>query len=158
LRPDAAMFQQHINEADFQLGIDNGSWGFLNSDEPLAGWPNVTIWVKAAKKANWPDKYYFSFELSGYPGQAATACPWNAETNARLDNSLWPRGNRFVSHTFNFGWNANALYAPCDRLAMQGHDGWREQFPELWWQPDFTITVYLNFIYHLLNSSDYAKS
>ena len=79
-------------------------------------------------------------------------------TGERLESSLWPKGRNFVSNTFNPGWNPNALYTPCDRAAMAGHDGWKTQFPELWWQPHFKITVYLHFLHRLLNSKDYVNS
>jgi hypothetical protein len=157
MRPDTAIFHQHVNDADFQVGVDNGMWSICNENSNYPTWPIVIIWVKAAEKKDCPDKYHFRFDLSGYPSVAPAACPWNNTTNARLENNQWPRGRKFVNNTFNYGWNPNALYAPCDRIAMAGHDTWRTQFPDLWWQPSFKITVYLNFLFRLLNSSDYAK-
>lgn len=158
MRPDTAILHQHVNDADFQTGVDNGRWGISNENSEYPTWPVIIIWIKATPKTNGPERFYFRFDLSGYPSSAPTACPWNIETSTRLDNGSWPKGSRFVSNTFNPGWNPAALYAPCDRIAMQGHDGWRTQFPDLWWQPSFKITVYLNFLHRLLNSSDYAKS
>lgn len=158
MRPDTAIFHQHIIDAEFLAAVDNGMWGIKDEDHQYPAWPVVLIWVQAAPKNNHPDKYYFRFDLSGYPNSAPTACPWNISTNNRLENNQWPRGRKFVSNTFNFGWNPNALYTPCDRIAMQGHDAWKAQFPELWWQPSFKINVYLNFLHRLLNSSDYANS
>lgn len=158
MNPDTAMFHQHVNAADFQMGVDNGMWGICNENSEYPTWPVVIIWVQATPKPNRPDKYHFSFNLAGYPNNAPTACPWNIESSNRLESSQWPKGSRFVSNTFNPGWNPGALYAPCDRLAMPGHEAWKTQFPDLWWQPDFKITVYLNFLHRLLNSSDYAKS
>jgi hypothetical protein len=146
-----------VNEANFQIGIDEGMWGIVNHDEQYPSWPFVIIWVKAKQKANAPDRYYFRFDLANYPVQAPTACPWNINTNNRLDNHLWPTGGRIVSFTFKPSWNPNALYAPCDRIAMTGHEPWKQQFPELWWRPHFKITVYLHFLHRLLNSTDYAR-
>ena len=154
MRPDAALFHEHIHNADFLAGADRGMWGIHNADAGYTTWPAVIIWVKAG----WPEAYHFKFDLAGYSGAAPTACPWNIDTHSRLDSSLWPRGSKFVSNTFNPNWNPNALYAPCDRIAMAGHQVWQAQFPDLWWQPSFRITVYLQFLYRLLNSSDYAKS
>jgi hypothetical protein len=158
MKPDTAIFHQHVNDGDFQTGVDQGMWGICNENSEYPTWPMVVIWVQAASKPNRLDKYHFRFDLAGYPSAAPTTCPWNIETGNRLDSSLWPKGSRFVSSTFNPGWNQNALYAPCDRVAMVGHHGWKTQFPDLWWQPTFKITVYLNFLHRLLNSSDYAKS
>ena len=158
MRPDTAIFHQHVNDVDFQTGIDNGMWGICDENSEYPTWPVVIIWIQAAPKSNRPDKYHFRFDLASYPSIAPTACPWDIETNNRLDNSFWPKGSQFVSNTFNPGWNACALYAPCDRIAMAGHDAWKTQFPDLWWQPSYKITIYLHFLHHLLNSSDYAKS
>jgi len=157
MNPDEALFRHHIAGAGFQAEVDLDKWG-IAGDNTFQTWPAVLIWVRAAEKPNCPDRYYFRFDLSGYPSSAPTACPWDFEKNSRLDNARWPRGSKYVSATFNYGWNQNALYAPCDRAAMPGHDSWRTQFPELWWTPDFDITVYLHFLFRLLNSPDYAKS
>jgi len=158
MRPDAALFHQHILEGNFQAGMDRGDWGVCDYNPEYPNWPIVIMWVRAIPKPGWPDRYYFRFDLSGYPASAPTACPWDVESNLRLENTRWPRGNKIVSPTFNYGWNPNALYAPCDRMAMGGHDPWREQHPDLWWQSTFKIIVYINFLHRLLNSSDYANS
>lgn len=158
MRPDAAIFHEHIQSAEFQAGVDRGDWGVHQENPEYPEWPIVVLWISALEKPGKPNRYYFRFDLNAYPQVAPTACPWNIATGARLDNGLWPRGSALVSFTFNFGWNATALYAPCDRVAMVGHDLWRTQFPDLWWQPSFQITVYLKFIHGLLHSSDYARS
>lgn len=158
MRPDTAIFNQHVNDADFQSGVDAGMWGIQDHDPGYPSWPLVTMWVQAAPKPGAPDKFYFRFDLNGYSATAPTACPWEPSGNTRLNNAMWPKGSQFVSKTFNHSWKPNALYAPCDRIAMEGHEAWRTEFPELWWQPTFKITVYLNFLHRLLNSADYAKS
>lgn len=157
MKPDLLLFNQHVSEAGFQTGVDSSMWGVVDDCPECPTWPIVFIWVHAAPKANRPNKYYFRFDLSGYPAQAPTACPWDIEKNLRLTNEDWPKGAKFVSGTFNPNWNPNALYAPCDRIAMDGHHGWRTQFPELWWQPTFKIQVYLHFLHRLLNSGDYVN-
>jgi hypothetical protein len=158
MRPDAALFHQHVQDAEFHAGVDRGDWGFHGDPRDYPGWPAVILWVHALPKSTGPDRFYFRFDLSSYPAAAPTACPWDITTNSRLENAKWPKGPKLVTPTFNYGWNANALYAPCDRVAMVGHGNGRTQYPELWWQPTFNITVYLHFLYSLLHSSDYAKS
>ncbi len=158
MSPDLELFNKHIKEAEFQIGLDKGMWGIVDENLQRPNWPYVIIWIKAAKKINAPDKLYLRFELSGYPSSAPTACPWDMSSNQPLPNDLWPQGNKFVSATFRPSWNNKALYAPCDRIAMVGHEGWKTQWPNLWWQPTFKIDVYLHFIHRLLNSSDYANS
>jgi hypothetical protein len=157
MKPDNAMFDLHMKQADFQIGIDEGMWGIANENSCYSEWPYIYIWIKAKEKPNSPERYFFRFDLSNYPSSAPTACPWDFEGKCRLESNKWPRGSRFVSNTFNPTWNQTALYAPCDRIAMAGHEGWKDQFPELWWQASFKITVYLNFLFRLLNSSDYAR-
>ncbi len=151
---DENLFDTHINESWFQIGVDSGKWGIHSVD-----WPVAVIWVKAKPKINQPEKYYFRFELTNYPQQAPTACPWDINTKQKLEHNGWPKGAGFVSSVFNPGWNGGiALYAPCDRIAMAGHDQWKTQYPDLWWNSDMKITKYLVYIYTLLNSSDYEKS
>jgi hypothetical protein len=158
MRPDALLFESHVKEGDFQYGVNQGMWAIIDPAPGFPAWPDVLIWVAAAPKLQEPDRFYFRFNLSGYPQVAPTATPWDLAGNRRLDNNRWPKGPQLVSRTFNHTWNPNALYAPCDRVAMVGHDPWKQQYPELWWQSSFRITVYLNFIYRLLHSSDYARS
>lgn len=155
MTPEEKAVRSHIAEANFQIGVDEGRWG-IEKEYP---WPFVLIWVKAASKTGCPDKYCFRFDLTGYPSAAPTACPWDAESDKRLDNQLWPKGGNHVASVFNPGWNGGiALYAPCDRIAIPGHGQWATKFPHLWWRSDFKIIVYLNFLYQLLNSPEYASS
>lgn len=151
---DRSMFQQHASEGFFLIAADESRWGIHQE----LTWPYVIMWVQALAKPGKPERFYFKFNLSGYPGTAPTACPWDIATNTRLDNSRWPKGNNLVSKTFNYGWRQDALYAPCDREAMKGHEAWQTQLPELWWQSNFKINVYLDFLHRLLNSADYARS
>ena len=158
MRPDKALFHQHVHEPGFQGGVDRGDWGLLHDGSDYPDWPITILFVRAASKPGKPDRYYFRFDLTHYPGSAPTARPWDIDKNAPLDIAQWPRGNKLVSFTFNYGWNIAALYAPCDRMAMVGHEAWRMQFPELWWQSSFTVTIYLAFLHQLLNSSDYVNT
>ncbi len=65
---------------------------------------------------------------------------------------MWPKGPGNISAVFNPNWNGGiALYAPCDRAAMAGHDAWKVKFPGWWWQSDFTIVKYLEFVHKCVN-------
>jgi hypothetical protein len=150
---DSEMFWAHVELPEFQAGLDNGYWGLLQ-EKSAVEWPFVLIWVKAATKANCPDRYVFRFDLAGYPQQAPTACPWDIDKKAPLAPNQWPRGPRHVSKVFNPGWRTNALYAPCDREPMKDHGQWRQTYRGLWWESTFTIVVYLRFIHRLLTSED----
>lgn len=159
MKPDQKLFCEHINSASFQIGVDRGKWNVTTNELNDLTWPYVVIWIKAIEKDGFPNKYYFRFDITNYPEQAPTACPWNFEKSMRLEFDKWPKGGR-VTNVFNTGWNnGNSLYCPCDRLAQPNHEQqWTTQFPKLWWKSDFTIVVYLEFIYGLLNSTDYANS
>lgn len=161
MRPDLLLFNRHVSDAAFQTGVDKGMWGIVGDDPTRLTWPVVIIWVAAAPKTGCPDKYYFHFDLNGYPAAAPTAYPWDLTTGAALTEVNWPKGSVLVSRTFRTDWRPNgqyALYAPCDRLSMNGHLQWQQEHPHLWWQPTFDIMVYLHYLYSLLNSVDYAAS
>ena len=153
---DLECFKKHLAMAPFQMGLDANDWG-IACDYEFSQWPSVFLWVKSAIKAGSPDKYFFKFDLENYPAKAPKACPWDIEAQKSLSFDKWPRGNKYVSKVFNPSWKPNALYAPCDRVAMDGHGQWAEQYKNLWWQPDFTIVKYLQFLHKLLNSKDYIN-
>ncbi len=149
---DLLMFEKHISEFEFQHGVESGMWG-LQTEAPAITWPNVTIWVQALAKYCPPEKCYFRLVLDDYPQSAPNACPWDIENNTVLETASWPRGSAKLYPVFNPGWNhAQGLYAPFDRLAIPGHDGWKTQYPEYYWQSSFKVTAYLNFIHRLLNT------
>lgn len=134
-----------------------GKWGIVDAGPLYPTWPVVDIWVAAHEKVGSPDKYYFRFNLSGYPSTAPTACPWNIATNQKLAFDKWPKGGLLVSSVFRIEWfNRNALYAPCDRGAdLPGHSNWAQQHAEYYWQSTFTIHKYLRFLYEILHTGDY---
>lgn len=154
MNPDERLFKSHLEEASYQLGVDNGFWDIVE-----ISWPIVYLWIAAAAKKNSPDKYYFKFTVDGYSDSAPSACPWDIEKKSVLPLNEWPKGRNHVSKVFNPQWKQDALYAPCDRAAMDsGHQNWKTQHPELWWQSHFKITVYLRFLRELLISDDYKNS
>ncbi len=156
MSPDAALFYAHLEEAPVQAGADAAKWG-LAGDAVDIVWPHPIFWVQADEDLVAAGKVFLRFTVDGYPQTAPTACPWDTEKNSRLDSDLWPKGPGNVTKVFNPGWNNGvALYAPCDRMAMPGHEVWKPQFPNVWWQPGFTIVVYLDFIHSCLNRRKYA--
>ncbi|MDR3678887.1 MAG: hypothetical protein P4L41_02900 [Flavipsychrobacter sp.] len=159
MRPDISQFVQHCQKAIFQAGIDDGMWGFV--DENLQGLTNpiVYLWISARPKTGKPDRYYFKFDITGYPASPPTACIWDIKLNKKLPENERPKGSKFVTLAFRHDWsNGEALYLPLDRIAQPGHEHWKTQFPNLWWSPTFTIWDYVNYVHTLLNSSDYANS
>jgi hypothetical protein len=102
-------------------------------------------------------EYALRFELTDYPQTPPTAQPWDAVRNAPLDPARWPGGRSRIAPAFNPGWKGGqCLYLPCDRLSIEGHDGWRSQHPLMIWSPAGDITQYLRIVHDLLTSSDYS--
>ena len=153
LTPDESLFRQHLEEPTFLLGAALAKWGLHEPIEKCV-WPHAVIWVTSHRSLMAQGRVYLRFTLDGYPQQAPTGCPWDAGGNSALAPSHWPRGEVNVSRVFKPSWNATALYAPCDRVAMNGHGPWQQQFPRWWWQSDFTIVRYLEFVHECLNPID----
>jgi hypothetical protein len=147
--PDERALRAHVTGARFQIGVDRGEWR-------LAGitWPHVLIAVAAAERPDSPTEVGLRFELSGYPTTAPIAAPWDLERDTPLDTSKWPKGDR-VGKAFNPSWKTDALYIPCDRAALPGHDGWKGQHPKYLWDGGKDITFYLRLVHEMLNDEDY---
>ena len=58
-------------------------------------------------------------------------------TNAVLAADQWPKGaGGRVTSVFRTNWKGGtALYLPCDRVSIQGHDNWRTEMPSKIWRP-----------------------
>ncbi len=153
LDPDERTFRQHLAGPRFQAGVDRGDWRVVTEDW---AWPHPIIAVAAAPRAGGADEVALRFTVDGYPALAPTATPWAAEQDTPLPHDEWPTGGR-VSLAFNPGWNeGKALYIPCDRLAITGHDPWLQQHRAYVWSPSKEITDYLQLIHELLHSDGYA--
>jgi len=155
--PDECLFRLHLEQPSFQLGAALGNWG-LNGAADNICWPHVVLWVKTEKRFAPEGRVTLRFTLDGYPQQAPTACPWDVGHDTPLAVEHWPKGEINVSRVFKPSWNSSALYAPCDRIAMNGHDIWRQQHTGWWWQPDFTIVRYLEFVHSCLNCCHDAQT
>jgi hypothetical protein len=149
MAPDERALLKDLQNGAFRLGVAESKWrlGTIN-------WPHLTIAI-CARDGQW---FTLRFECVNYPIGPPTACLWDLERAARLAVELWPkgRGGR-VSAVFNPAWKrGTALYLPCDREAITGHDVWLKTLPELIWRPADGIVQYLEIVHELLNSNDYA--
>jgi hypothetical protein len=149
--PDERTFRQHLAGGAFLRGAARGRWRLVN-----VTWPYAVIAVSATPRTGSPTEYGFSFELTNYPQVPPTGRPWNLELNQPLETTRWPTGRSRLAAAFNPGWNPQAIYIPCDRLAIQGHDGWVSLHPSMIWRPTSEITHYLSILHELLNSGDYT--
>jgi hypothetical protein len=149
--PDERTFRQHLEGGAYLRGAARGRWRLLR-----LAWPHAVIAISAAAREGSPSEYGFRFELTNYPQAAPTAQPWDLEHDRPLDPTRWPTGRSRVAGAFAPHWNPQALYIPCDRLAIQGHEPWVTQHPSMIWRPTGDITQYLLVAHELLNSGDYT--
>ena len=150
--PDERAFRCDLVGARFQRGVDRADWRLEREDWT---WPNPIIAVAAAQRPASPDELALRFTLDGYPVAAPTAAPWHLGRDGPLPRELWPTGGR-VSLAFNPDWRMDAVYIPCDRLAIAGHDPWLEQHRAYLWGPGKDIVHYLRLIHDLLHSPAYS--
>jgi hypothetical protein len=149
MTPDERAFRGDLAKAGFRLGQAEGRWRLHT-----VNWPFVTIGV-TAKDGH---ECVLRFNCTGYPQTPPTAGPWDLGRNAILPVDRWPRskGGR-VAAVFNTAWkNGTALYLPCDREAIAGHDNWRTEMPSKLWKPTNGIVHYLELVHELLNCRDYT--
>jgi len=140
---DERAFREHVERPDFVIGEARGRWRLLR-----VAWPTADVAVTARDGTGWG----FRFLLDGYPAALPNARPCDVSTGAPLTPDLWPRGEGRFAAVFAPGWNPSALYLPCDRLALPGHDQWRTQLPHLLWRPAVGIVHYLEILHELLAS------
>ena len=152
---DENLFRAHLESVPFRSGLDRERWGF--SGEPSVVWPHCILWVQSDSQFAALERVSLRFNVAGYPASAPNAVPWDNEKHEALPGDKWPKGPGNVSKVFNPSWNSGALYAPCDRVAMAGHEAWKTAHPQWWWTPDSEITLYLEFVHRCLNPRDYEK-
>jgi hypothetical protein len=118
----------------------------------------MSTFAVRARDGRW---FTLRFECTNYPIGLPTACVWDLERSAR--RSPWSAGREVAAGesppcSIRLGKSGTALYLPCDREAMLGHDAWPTTLPELIWRPIDGIAQYLEIVYELLNSYDYTPA
>lgn len=147
MSPDEKALRADLESGRFIAGEERGRWRLVGVQ-----WPAVKIGVTAK------DGYEFvlRFECSGYPQTPPTARLWDVAKNAPLELASWPKGGGRIAAVFNPNWKSGvALYLPCDRMAIEGHDNWRHEHPSKIWNPDKGITQYVEIVHELLQARDY---
>ena len=147
--PDERALHGDLAKARFRLGQAEGRWRLLSIN-----WPLVLICVTAKDGR----EYALRFDCAGYPQTPPTAGPWDVARNTILAFDQWPRsqGGR-LGAVFRPEWkNGTALYLPCDRESIIGHDNWRTEMPSKIWSPNDGICQYLELVYELLHCRDYT--
>lgn len=147
--PDQRAFEADVAKATFRLGEVEGRWRLVE-----VAWPFAFIGVIAKDSR----EFVLRFNCAGYPQMAPTAGLWDRSLNRVLAFDLWPRGQGGrVSAVFRTDWKGGtALYLPCDRESLAGHEHWRHEIPSKIWRPADGIVQYLELVHELLQSRDYA--
>jgi len=148
MSPDEKALRADLESGRFLAGEAKGRWRLAS-----IRWPNVQIGITAKDER----EFVLRFNCAGYPQNPPTARLWDARRNAELKFSEWPHGGGRVSGVFNPNWKSGAaLYLPCDRAAIEGHDNWRQDHPAKIWNPTRGITQYVEIVHELLQSRDYV--
>ncbi len=149
MAPDEKALRSDLATPAFHAGAADRRWRLID-----IAWPHVFIAIMA-KDAR---EYVLRFDCTGFPASPPTAGPWDMARNTVLAAALWPqsRGARLGS-VFNPNWKGGtALYLPCDRESIAGHDQWRTQMPSKIWRPSAGLIQYLELVYELLHCRDYT--
>lgn len=144
---DHALLLEHLELAPFVMGEMNGRWRLRSIT-----WPFVFIDVRAR------DKHEFTLRLQcdGYPGMP-TGAFWDPVNGAWLPAHCWPRtGTRFGAALRTNWEGGTALYIPCDRKSIAGHEQWLQLYPAWAWDPSIGIARYLEVVWIMLNGEDYV--
>lgn len=147
--PDERALACDLAKPSFKLGELEGRWRHVETR-----WPYVLVGVTAQDG----NEFVLRFDCAGYPTLAPTAGPWDTSKDTQLVFQDWPqgRGGR-VSSVFRTDWKGGwALYLPCDRMSVEGHDNWRHEMPSKIWNPKIGLIQYLELVHELLNCADYA--
>jgi hypothetical protein len=147
--PDERAFLADIAKPAFLLGEAEGRWRLV-----AVKWPHALIAVTAKDG----QRYALRFNCAGFPQTPVTASLWDEAKNSMLAIDRWPghQGGR-VGAVFRADWKGgSALYLPCDREAVVGHEHWAAQMPWATWRPLDGIVQYLEVVHELLNSRDYT--
>jgi hypothetical protein len=148
MAPDEKVLRADLAKAVFRAGVAAKRWRLIS-----VAWPHVFVAVTAKDGR----EYVLRFNGAGFPATPPTAGPWDMQRNAVLAFDLWPRsrGGR-LGAVFNPTWKqGTALYLPCDRESIAGHEHWRVQTPSKIWRPAAGLVQYLELVHELLNSRDY---
>lgn len=138
----------HLAEGPFLSGADKGRWALVKLN-----WPYLYVDVFAYNG----DKYTLRLDCSGYPKQPPTGAFWDTVADRPLPANKWPRAGGRCGQALRPDWEqGTALYIPCDRKSIAGHDQWASLYPSWLWKPSIGITSYLNVVVELIGGADYV--
>lgn len=147
LASDHAHLVEHLEQAPFALGEMDGRWRLCG-----ISWPFVFVHVRARDKR----EFTLRLQCDGYP-ITPTGAFWDLANSAWLPAHRWPRtGARFGAALRTDWQGGTALYIPCDRNSIAGHEQWLQLHPAWAWDPKVGIARYLEVVWTMLNGDDYV--
>lgn len=145
MNPELQALDAHLAHGRFKAGASRGRWRLVT-----LVWPHA--FIEVFDRRGRPT--CIRFDCSGYPARPPQGTPWDPSAQQQLPGNLWPRGGR-VSQVFNPGWKGGtALYIPCDRESIVGHDNWYAELPHLIWNPARGLVQYVEAIHEVLQSNE----
>lgn len=147
LTTDHAHLAEHLEQAPFVMGEMNGRWRLRS-----IAWPFVFVSVRARGGR----EFTLRLQCDGYPS-APTGAFWDLDNATWLPAAHWPHaGSRFGTALRSDWQGGTALYIPCDRNSIAGHEQWLQLHPAWAWDPKLGIVRYLDVVWTMLNGEDYV--
>lgn len=144
---DHVKLLDHLEQAPFVMGEMNGRWRLRG-----ISWPFVFVDVRARDKR----EFTLRLQCDGYPS-LPTGAFWDPLNSTWLPACRWPRtGVRFGAALRTDWKGGTALYIPCDRNSIAGHEQWMQLHPAWCWDPVIGIARYLEVVWMMLNGEDYV--
>jgi hypothetical protein len=146
---DHVQLLSHLESGPFLSGVDDGRWTLREIN-----WPFVLVDVVAFNG----DVFTLRLQCDSYPALPPTGTFWDVVSNTRLAASCWPRTTGRGGQALRTDWhNGAALYIPCDRLSISGHDQWAQIYPAWLWDSKVGLTRYLHVVSELISDVDYVS-
>lgn len=152
IAPDERALREHLRGGRFLSGAAEGRWRLISVD-----WPIAIVAVSAAPRPSSPKEFVLRFEVGGYPNTTPTGGIWDLAANTSLPADRRPKGERAAQLFRSDGWvgGATAMYAPWDRMGLQGHADWAQKHPHDAWNPQRDLSFILAKVHEVLNADDY---
>jgi hypothetical protein len=142
LNAEEQALRDHLRSAPFLSGEDESRWRLRE-----VRWPYVLVDART-----YYDQWFtLRLRCDGYPRQAPTGGFWDTASDAPLAAARWPRAQINCGQALRTDWQGGtALYIPCDRQSISGHDQWMQLYPAWLWDPSIGLIRYLTVVSTLL--------
>lgn len=139
--------EAHLETAPYFVGEVNGRWNLRGIE-----WPFALFDVFARDRR----PYTLRLDCEGYPCMP-TGAFWDVQQGRWLTSDRWPRAGARFGAALRTDWQGGtALYIPCDRRSIGGHEQWLQLHPAWAWDPSVGVARYLEVVWTLLNGDDYV--